>query len=177
VLFENVPVYLCTSCQERYVAEGTIAQRHYEQAEANYALGAVYGSLAAALGGGSWAALAIFTQRIYALVSIGIAWFVAWTYYQGAKKIDRIGQLIGAVLTIAGVVFGEVLYYAYLVHRDNPDVPFRLDVGWAVFLQVLQDEPRQVVISLVFSLVGVWYVFRFLQQPRLKPKIDRPHSA
>lgn len=177
VLLEDIPVYLCTTCQERLVAEAAMAERRYEQITANYGLGTVYGSLAAILGGGCWALLAVWTQRIYAAVAIGIAWLVAWSYSQGAKKIDRVGQVIGAGLTVAGVVLGDVSYYAFLVHERNPEIPFRLDVGWRVFVRVLQQRPGEVVISLLFGVLGVWFCFRFLRQPRFKPKIERRPSA
>jgi hypothetical protein len=175
VLIEQVlPVYWCSACQDRLVTEGAMAERKYAQLEANYTLGALYGLGAAVVGGGGWALLAIGTRRIYALAAIGIAWLVAWAYYKGAGKIDRLGQAIGAVLTLAGVVFGEVLFYAQMVHTHQPEIPFRIDVGWQVFVQVLQENPGEPIMSLLFGLIGVWYIFRFLRRPRFTPKIERP---
>ncbi len=174
VLYESAPVYFCSSCQERLVSEGTMAERKYQQLDANYLLGTAFGVVGAAIGGLGWAALAVLTKRIYALVAIGIAWLVGWGYYKGAGKIDRAGQLISSLITVGGVVFGEVAFYAYVMHRQVPGVPLRLDVGWEVFLKVVRDNPAELVSALLFGLIGIWYVVRFLQKPRFTPTLERP---
>jgi hypothetical protein len=174
VLIEEVPAYLCAACQERLVAEGAAAERRYEQMEANYALGALYGGLAAAVGGGCWALLGIVTGWVFAFVALGIAWLVAWAYHRGAGKIDGRGRVIAASLAVAGVVFGEVLYYAYAVHQVSPSTPFRLDAGWHALLRVLRERPGQIAVPLAFGLVGALYVLHRLGRPRFQPHIERP---
>ena len=171
-LAERVPIYLCGSCQQRLVSEGDMQQRRYEQTEANYLVGFVYGMAASVAGGIAWALLTITTKRIYAAVAIGIAWLVAWAYVKGAKKIDGLGKLIGAVLTIGGVAVGDVIFYAYAVHTAHPEIPFHLGIGWQVFLEVLTKSPHELAGEIIFALVGVWYVFRYLEKPKFKPKIE-----
>lgn len=172
---DGIPGYLCGLCQDRLRTEGQLAERRYATQEANYAGGALLGGAAAAAGGGGWALLAIATQRISALEAIGvlealgIAWMVSWAYVKGAGKIDRAGQLICAALTMAAVVLGDVLFYAQLIHRDNPDVPFGLEGGWTALLAA----PHQLAIDLLFGLGGVLYVFKRLQRPQLTPTIER----
>ncbi len=173
VLVERVPTYLCGNCQGHLVSEGDMRQRRYEQTEANYLTGLLYGAGGSVVGGITWALLAIATKRIYAAVAIGIAWLVAWAYVKGAKKIDGLGKLIGAVLTMGGVAVGDVMFYAYTVHAVRPEIPFDLGIGWRVFLKVLTTSPRELAGEIMFGLVGVWYVFRYLEQPKFKPKIEQ----
>jgi hypothetical protein len=150
-----------------------MAQRRYEQAEANYFLGALYGLAGSAVGGTAWALLAITTQRIFALVAIGMAWLVAWAYVKGAAKIDMPGKLIGALLTMAGIVIGDSVFYAQVVHATQPDILFHVGIGWQVFLEVLTTSPRELAGEFIFGLIGVWYVFRYLEKPRFKPQIEQ----
>jgi hypothetical protein len=177
VLLDSTPVYLCSNCQTSLVSEGEMHQRKYERAEANYGLGAVYGAAGAVVGGTVWALLAIVSGRIFAIVAIGIAYAVAWAYVKGAEKIDTIGKLIGAVLTLGGIAVGDIIFYAYVVHQTHPEVPFHLGVGLDVFLHVLAESPRELAGEIVFGLVGLWYVFRYLEKPKFKPTIEQAPSS
>ncbi len=172
-LVERAPTYLCSGCQQRLVSEGDRQQRRYEQMEANYLMGALYGMAGSVIGGIAWALLVIASKRIYAAVAIGMAWLVAWAYVKGAKKIDGLGKLIGAVLTMGGVAVGNVILSAHAVHAARPDIPFDLRIGWQVFLKVLAKSPHKLAGEFIFGLVGVWYVFRYLEKPRFKPKIEQ----
>ncbi len=177
VLLERVPVYFCSGCQQRLVGEGDMQQRRYEQVEANYLVGALYGMGGSVIGGIAWAVLMIATNHIYAAVAIGIAWLVAWAYVKGAKKIDGVGKLIGAVLTMGGVAMGDVIFYAYAVHQAHPEIPIHLGVGWRVLLRVLMESPQSLAGEIMFALVGVWYVFRYLDKPKFKPKIEQATAS
>lgn len=176
-LLERVPVYLCSSCQQRLVSEGDMQQRRYEQTEANYLVGVLYGMGGSMIGGIAWALLAITTKHVYAAVSIGMAWLVAWAYVKGAQKIDGMGKLIGAVLTMGGVAVGDVIFYAYAVHVAHPEIPFDLGIGWQVLLNVLTKSPLSLGGEILFGLVGVWYVFRYLEKPRFKPTIEQAAAS
>lgn len=173
VLLEGVPAYLCASCQQRLASEGDMAHRRYEQKEANYPLGVLYGAAGAAIGGVVWAFLVISTKHIYAIVAIGISALASFAYAKGAGKIDAAGRGIAALLTMAGVAFGDILCYAYAVHAAHPEVPFRIDIGWRIFLRVLTASPGELAGEIIFGLVGVGYVFSYLKKPKLKPKIEQ----
>ncbi|MBI2175039.1 MAG: hypothetical protein HYU33_07570, partial [Candidatus Omnitrophica bacterium] len=123
VLFEGVPVYLCGGCQEKYTTEANVAEHSYQNIEANYFFGTVFAAAAAIIGAIGWAALAILTGRVFALVAIGIAFLVALSYLKGAKKVDMLGRILAVLLTLGGVVLGEVLFYAQAVHKANPQLP------------------------------------------------------
>jgi len=172
-MVDDVPVHLCETCQQDLVQKGRMAEHDYDQNEANYLPGTLYAAAAAAAGGAAWALIAFLTGRMFALVAIGIAVLVGFAYRIGAKKMTLAGQAIGVALTLAGVVFGDLLFYAALVMRERPQVGFRLDAGLLVFLKVLRNAPGEVLISLVFALIGSVYVARMLARPKFVPKIEQ----
>ncbi len=129
VMVNDVPVHLCETCQADLVQKGRMAEHAYEQGEANHTLGALYATVAAMAGGGAWALISFLTGRMFALVAIGIAMLVGFAYRLGARKMDLAGQAIGVALTLAGVLFGDVLFYAGLVMRRFPEHGFRIDAG------------------------------------------------
>jgi hypothetical protein len=171
-MVNDVPVHLCETCQQDLVQKGRMAEHEYEQGEANHVLGALYATAAAAVGGALWALIAYGTGRMFALVAIGIAVLVGFAYRLGARKMDLAGQVVGVALTLAGVLFGDLLFYAALVMRQRPEVGFRLDAGWLVFMKVLERDPGDTLFSLLFGLVGSIYVARMLARPRFVPKIE-----
>ncbi len=177
VLFEGVPVFMCSGCRERHAAQGQMAQQRYEMEDANYTLGLVYAAIAAIVGGGMWALLAIWTQRMYALVAMGIGLLVAFCYKLGARKLDRMGQVLGAALTLAGVIFGDVVFYAYMLSKTRPDIGFRLDAGVFAFIGMLKESPGDIIFSLVFGALGAWVAVRWLGKPRFTPKIQSAEEA
>src|SRR5262249_2854913 len=76
ILFEGVPVLMCSGCRERHNVEGQMAQQRYDEEDANYTLGLAYGVMAAILGAAAWALFAAWTGRIYAALAIGIGFLV-----------------------------------------------------------------------------------------------------
>ena len=172
-MVNDVPVHLCETCQQDLVQKGRMAEHAYDQTEANHLVGTLYGSVGAAVGGATWALIAFTTQRMFALVAIGIALLVGFAYRLGAKKLDLAGQAIGILLTLAGVLFGDVLFYAALVMRERPELGFRPDLGILVFLRVLKNAPGEILFSLVFGVVGSIYVARMLARPKFVPKIEQ----
>lgn len=172
VMVNDAPVHLCETCQQDLVQKGRMAEHQYEQAEADHVLGALYALAAAVVGGALWAMVAYFTERKVALVAIGIALLVGFAYRLGARKMDLAGQAIGVAFTLAGVLFGDILFFAALVMRERPEVGFRFDAGWLVFTKVLQRDPGDVLFSLLFGMIGSIYVARMLARPRFVPKIE-----
>jgi hypothetical protein len=172
VMVNDVPVHLCESCQQDLVQKGRVAEMQYDEGSANHLLGAFYATAAAVAGGALWAAISFFTGRMFALVAIGIALLVGFAYRLGAKKMDLAGQAIGVALTMVGVLLGDILFYAALVMQRQPEVGFRLDAGWYVFMKLLGNSPGDVVISMLFGLIGSIYVVRMLARPKFVPKIE-----
>ena len=172
VMVDDVPVHLCETCQQDLVQKGRMAEQQYDEGGANHVLGTFYAGAAAVAGGALWAAISYYTDRMFALVAIGIALLVGFAYRLGAKKMDPAGQAIGVVFTLAGVLLGDILFYAALVMRRQPEIGFRLNAGWIVFMKLLQNAPGDVLVSLLFGLIGSIYVVRMLARPRFVPKIE-----
>src|SRR6266487_1172803 len=154
-----------------------IAQQRYEQEEANHMLGLAYGAVAAVAGGSLWALFGIWTQRIYVVIALGVGLLVAWSYKLGARKLDRFGQIAGAALTVAGVVFGEVIFYAWQVSQLQPDIGFRLDAGALAFVKMLRESPGDIIVSLIFGAFGAFVAVKGLRRPRFTPRIVTPEAA
>lgn len=172
VVVNGIPRALCETCQQALVQKGQMAESAYDQTEANHLMGALFGVVAAVLGGAAWGTISFFTGRMFALVAIGIALLVGLGYRLGARKMDRTGQVLGVLLTIGGVMFGDVLFYALLVMQRRPEIGFRLEAGWFVFMQALQRAPGDVLFSFICGVIGSFYVARMLARPRFVPKIE-----
>src|SRR5262245_2947291 len=168
---------MCDCCRSRSATEGQMAEQQYEQTDANYLLGTGYGTIASVIGGTLWALLAIGTGRLYLAAAIGIGFLVAVSYKFGAQKLDRAGQVIGAVLTVAGAALGDIIYYAWQVKLVRPDIGFRLDAGWYAFVEMLKESPGDIILTLVFGVVGAFVAAGWLTKPRFAPKIESAEEA
>jgi hypothetical protein len=180
VLVNDAPLVMCATCQQRRIADGEMAERAYDMSEAQYARGAVSAIVAALLGALAWAGIAIATQRMFALLAIGIGAFVGWAYRQGAGKVDKLGMLVAGALTLIAVQLGDILFYTALVAKQQPAAGFNLDYGLYVYVRLWATAPGEQVLSVLFALVGVWTASRVLRRNSAKPVILRagdPPSA
>jgi hypothetical protein len=166
VLVDEVPMMLCLTCQQRLRSEGEMAERTYEMTEARHLMGFAFAVCAAVAGAVAWAGLAALTERIIAAAAIGIGALVAWAYRRGAGRVDAAGRVVGAVLTIGSVVFGQVLYYAWLVSHMRPDLGFRVEAGWEVYGSSWSRDPGIEALALFFGMVGGWVAMKALQRPK-----------
>jgi len=171
VLLDDVPALLCGNCQQRLRAEGEMADRTYDMSEARHLNGAALAALAAVLGAAGWALFAALTERVFALAAIGIGAMVAFAYRYGAGRVDGMGRAIGGVLTLASVVLGQILYYAWALSKEHPDFGFQLEGGLAVYLGMWGEQMGTEIIVLVFGLVGAWVATKALVRPAQHPVI------
>jgi len=172
VLVDGLPTLMCPSCRQRVSAEGDMAERTYDLMEARHLNGAAFATLASLAGAAGWALVAALTQREFAIAAIGIGALVAWAYKQGAGRVDRAGQLIAAGLTLASVVLGEILLYAWWVAQANPGLGFRIDAGVYVYFKAWEKTPGAEAITLLLGLVGAWIASRALERPKLRQRIE-----
>jgi hypothetical protein len=166
VMVDEVPMMLCLGCQQRLRSEGEMAERTYEMTEARHLMGGAFAVVAAAVGAIGWAGLAALTSRIIAAAAIGIGALVAWAYRRGAGRLDAVGRIIGAVLTVGSVVLGQVLYYAWLVSHLRPDLGFRVAAGWEVYGSSWSRDPGIEILALAFAMLGAWVAMKALQRPK-----------
>lgn len=172
VVVDELPMMICTNCVQRMKADGEMADRAYDMKEARYLPGATLALLAAVAGAGIWAGIAALTDRIFAMAAIGIGALVAFAYRVGADRVDVTGRVIAACVTIASVVMGEILLFAWWFGRANPEVGFTLDAGWYVYVRTWAERPKDEIMPLFFGLVGAWVAAQALQKPKLKATIE-----
>ncbi len=172
VMVDGLPTYLCESCQQDLAQKGRMAEQAYDEGEANRLLGTFYGMWASLVGGVLWGLISFSTRRMFALVAIGIGMLVGMAYRYGAKKMDLAGRAIGVVLTLGGVVLGDVLFYALALTRLEPQPGFHLEAGWTMFWQMLAKGSGSVIVSLLFGVVGSLYTVRVLARPKLASRIE-----
>lgn len=177
VLVDGLPTLLCPPCQQRLRFEGEMAERSYDLIETRHLRGLAFAVPAALAGGMAWGGIAALTERIFAAAAIGIGALVAWAYRQGAGRVDRAGQLLASVLTLASVVFGEILLYAFWVMRAQPQLGFRVDLGWAVYQRSWTENPGNEVASVLFALVGAWVASQALARPKLHAKVEEAKTS
>lgn len=172
VLVDELPMMMCTGCQQRLQHEGEMAEHAYESQDARHFNGLALACVAAVLGGIGWAALAVLTQSIFAAAAIGIGMLVAWAYRLAAGRVDLAGRVIGVGLTLVSVMLGEMLLYAWWISQAHPEVGFSLEAGWLTLVGTWAKTPGQEVVPLLFGLVGAWVASSVLQKPRLAARIE-----
>ncbi|MCU1285253.1 MAG: hypothetical protein JWO13_1603 [Acidobacteriales bacterium] len=168
MLMNNLPGYFCSGCQFKAQEQQDSAAREYEAMESNLGLGLIYGAGAAFVGSLGWAAIALFLNRISLWAAFGIGFLVAWALIKGMGRITMMGQAAIALLTIASVLFGDVLFYTgYIVRNEN--VPFSgallgrvLSIFWSV-------ELKEGWLSIGFALIAAVYA---VYQKGRKPKFN-----
>jgi hypothetical protein len=177
VVVDEMPTLMCSTCQQRLRTEGELAERTYETSEAAHLNGLLLGLLAAVAGAGAWAALAVATQRIFAVAAMGIGALVAWAYRQGAGRLDPAGRVLGVALTVVSVAMGEMLLYSIWISQGNPELGFQLETGFFAYLDTWVRTPAEEAMPLIFSLLGAWVAAKALEKPKLAVKIETAEDA
>ena len=177
VLVDGVPVRLCTSCQQARSSAGDLAARSYEMKEASYARGLLFAAGGVVAGAAVWAALAVATHRMFALVGIGIGALVAFAYKVGAGKVDVPGRVIAAVLSVVSVALGDVVFVAWMIANERPDIGFNLAIGLAASIGMHSENPRDAIFALLCGVGGAWMAVSALQKPQFVPKIEQAGTS
>jgi hypothetical protein len=167
VLIDQVPTMLCASCQQRMRADGERADQAYDALDANHVRGVVYALAAVAACAAAWATLALVTEHVFAAFAIGIGMCVAWAYRRGAGRVDPAGRTLGAVLTLGAVISGQVLYWAWRVAIERPDIGFSFGTGLVVYARAFFASPGSESLCLLFGGIGAFVAARTLTRPHL----------
>ena len=172
VVVDEIPMMMCSTCQQKLRTEGELAERTYEMTEARHLNGTLVALFAAIAGAIVWAGLGAFTQRIFAVAGMGIGALVAWSYRQAAGRVDPTGRVIAAALTLASVAMGEMLLYSIWIAQGNPELGFALETGFFAYLDTWVRNPGEEIIPLLFSVLGAWIAMKALEKPKLAAKIE-----
>lgn len=172
VVVDGMPMMLCTTCQQKLRLEGELAERAYEMTEARHVNGLALAFVASLIGGAAWAAVAVLTHRIFAMGAIGIGALVAFAYRRGAGRVDMLGRMIAAGLTLASVMLGQVAFYAWVVEQKFPELGFNLGLGWRAYMYSWAKTPGEEIVPMFFALVGAWFATKALEKPKLAHQIE-----
>jgi hypothetical protein len=171
-LMNGIPIYICAGCQEEVHHELDQAAMAYEAIEPNYPNGLVLGIGAALLGGIAWGVVAYAINRIFLYGAILIGYFVAAGVIKGTKKVTPFGQVIVPILTVASVLFGDAIFYALVVMKQE-NVPFSGKLLKAILVNLYEIESKgSGILSLVFALVGAGYALYAARKPKFKAAFE-----
>jgi len=165
----GIPSQLCGRCVAEIKAKQAESQRAYEELEAHPVRGTLWGILAALAGGVGWGLFAYFTERIWALLALGIGYLVAWSILRGMGKVSRYGQVLTVVLTLASVFWGDIFYVTLAVAKEFQE-PLSVNLLISVMLvypEIVAESLRETLFTLFFGLIGAVYPLRRFQR---KPK-------
>jgi len=89
----------------------------------------------------------------------------------GMGKVNLPGQVLTALLTLAGVFVGQVFYVAHLIQTRIG--MYDLSVALQVYLQVLQVKPTTELTTFFFALLGMALSLSSMKRPRFRSKVER----
>ncbi len=167
-LMNGQPTFICAGCQEKMRHELSQAAVNYEAITPNYPNGLVLGVGAAVLGGLAWGLVAYAINYIFLYGAILIGYFVAAGVLKGTGKVTRFGQILIPILTVASVLFGDVIFYTLIVMKHQ-NVPFSGKVLNVIVVHLWEIESKgSGVLSLVFGLVGAGYALYSARKPKFQ---------
>ncbi len=173
MLLNSVPGYYCESCQQKARIEQDAAARAYEELPSNFPNGLVLGALAAVLGGLAWGAVAYLARIIFLYGAVLIGYLVAWAVIKGMGKVNRAGQVLVVLLTVASVIFGDAVFYTLVVMKQM-HFPFSLELFRTVLSQLGEIEKRgNGPMSVLFALVGAGYSLYRARKPKFPVVFER----
>lgn len=172
-LMNDVPGYYCAGCQEKTRAELGMAAEEYERLETNLPQGLLYGSVAALGGSVVWGGVAYAINYIFLYGAVAIGWVVGWAVHKGIGKINLAGQIMVGVLTVASVLFGDVIFYT-LAFMKEMNLPFSMELLGTVmenFVEIETDSKGGVA-SVFFALIGAGIAVYSHRKPAFTAKFE-----
>jgi len=167
-LMNGLPTFICAGCQEKVRHELNQAAVNYEAITPNYPNGLVLGVGAAVLGGLAWGLVAYAINYIFLYGAILIGYFVAAGVLKGTGKVTRFGQILIPILTVASVLFGDVIFYTLIVMKHQ-NVPFSGKVLNVIVVHLWEIESKgSGALSLLFGLVGAGYALYSARKPKFQ---------
>jgi hypothetical protein len=142
-----------------------VARRRNAQ---NLGMGIAGGIIGAALGALAWAAITALTQFQIGFMAIGVGFLTGFGVRILGKGIDKIFGYVGAVLSLAGCVVGNILT-AVIYISTHDQVPFGTvlshltpNLAWQILTQGAN------VIDLFFYGIALYFGYRYSFQ-RITP--------
>jgi hypothetical protein len=169
-LLNRVPTYYCSSCQVQLTQKLDAEAVAYENLETNLPLGLLYGLAAAVLGSIAWGGVAYLLRRIFLWGAIGIGLLTGKAVVKGTGKVTWTARIMIGLLTAASVAFGDALFYALLVMKENqlafvPALKLVLMNFWK-----LESDSDGGLASIFFGLIGAGIAVYGTRKPAFKAR-------
>jgi len=127
VLMNGMPGYHCAACQERVTEEKRRQQEEYRARTANYLLGLLAGVGMALLIGIFWGLVVggidgdgkTWSPKLHMLGGFVVGCAVSYVYFRAAGKVDRLGQGLAILLSVAGKWWGDAIYYGMIITHQH----------------------------------------------------------
>ncbi len=172
-LFDHVPAYVCSNCQQQIQHDLNAAGAAYEQMETNFPQGLLFGVGAAVAGGLAWGLVAYAIQRIFLWGAIIIGWVVGKAVVHGMGKVTWPGRILMGVLTVASVLFGDLLFYTLVVMKEQ-NLPFSMGLVMEVLQNfvAIESDSEGGLASVAFALIGAGIVIYSNRRPEFHARFE-----
>jgi hypothetical protein len=174
ILYNGMPGYYCEACQAKQGFDAQQAAIDYAARETNLVQGLLFGAIAALAGALAWGLVAYGLNRIFLWGSVLIGLMIAKALFHGMGKVNIVGQVAVFVLTIASVLFGDVIFYTLSVMKSQ-NVPFSFHIVTYLVTHIIEVESEgNGIISLIFATFGAGYVvFTAARKPKFEAKFEK----
>jgi hypothetical protein len=174
ILYNGMPGYYCEACQAKQGFDAQQAASDYEARETNLVQGLLFGAIAALAGALAWGLVAYGLNRIFLWGSVLIGLMIAKALFYGMGKVNIVGQAAVFVLTVASVLFGDVIFYTLSVMKSE-NVPFSFKIVSYLVTHLVEIESEgNGIITVLFALFGAGYVvYAAARRPKFEAKFER----
>ena len=166
VLFNNVPGYHCSGCQQQIRQKLDASALQYEALDTNLPAGLLYGAVAALAGSVAWGGVAYLSGRIFLYGAILIGVLVGKAVVKGIGKVNTAGRILIGLLTVASVVFGDVIYFTLYVMKQR-NLPFSPHL-MRLIVNNLWSIEKENLASVAFALIGAAIIVYSTRKPAFK---------
>ena len=170
-LFNRLPGYHCLSCQQEITQKLNVAAEEYDRMDTNLPLGILYGAVTAFLGSLAWGFVAYGINRIFLWGAIGIGAVVAKAVVKGIGKVDWPGRFAIGALTLASILFGDVIFYTLATMKET-NLPFTFTLLHEVMAGFWDLEMKSGITSLLFGLIGAAVMVYQTRRPEFKAQFE-----
>jgi hypothetical protein len=173
LLFNSVPGLYCTGCQESLRRQAQQAGQVYETMEMNFMRGFVFALAVALACSLAWGLVAYAVNRIFLWAAIGIGFAVGWAFIKGAGKIDTMGRILVALLTVASVLFGDVIFFTLSVMKETQS-PFSFELLRLIIANFweIERESGGGWVSILFAVGGAAYALYVWRKPKFEAMFE-----
>lgn len=169
LLFNGLPGLYCASCQETMKHQAQQAGQAYETMETSFFRGFTFAVAVALACSLAWGLVAYAINTIFLYAAIGIGFAVGWAFHKGAGKVDNLGRILVAALTVASVLFGDVIFFTLSVMKETAS-PFSFELLKTILVNLWEIETKSGGGwgSILFAIGGAGYALYLWRTPKFE---------